>query len=298
MKTTWIIMAMVALCGMAQAALIIDSSTADWTKITYGTNSPDTYIDQQTGLKSGDLVGNATHASFYTKFDNAGTPSLTDGTLAFRVRLNEAKNYSKLVFDYSLFVGMDADRNGSLDLFLGIDNSPSGGGTLAIWNPGAGANTGPSTTTIVSPALSTYTETAGVNYHFAMVTAALDPSATSFDVDGGGKTDVFLSFGLPFADVVSFLSSNGISINQNSAINYVMATSTQNNSLNMDLNGVNGGTSSTLTFAQLGATADPFSPAGVAIPEPATALLFGIGGVGAWLLRRNKKLTAEEDDTL
>jgi hypothetical protein len=97
---------------------------------------------------------------------------------------------------------------------------------------------------------------------------------------------------------VSFLSSNGISINQNSAINYVMATSTQNNSLNMDLNGVNGGTSSTLTFAQLGATADPFSPAGVAIPEPATALLFGIGGVGAWLLRRNKKLTAEEDDTL
>jgi formylglycine-generating enzyme required for sulfatase activity len=29
----------------------------------------------------------------------------------------------------------------------------------------------------------------------------------------------------------------------------------------------------------------------VAIPEPATALLFGLGGMGAWLVRRNKKLT-------
>lgn len=29
------------------------------------------------------------------------------------------------------------------------------------------------------------------------------------------------------------------------------------------------------------------------VPEPATVLLFGIGGMGAWLLRRNKKLTAK-----
>lgn len=295
MKKWKIIIGLIVLCGMAQAALVISSSTADWTKITYGTNSPDVYIDQQTGLKSGDLVGNASNAAFYTKFDNARTPSLTDGTLAFRVRLNEAKNYSKLAFGYNLFVGMDADRNGSLDLFLGIDNVPGGTGMVAIWNPGTGANTGPSTTTIVSPPLFTYAETAGVNYHFAMVTAALDPSATSFDLDGAGNTDVFLSFSLAFADVVSALSGKGISINQDSAINYVMATATQANSLNMDLNGVNGGTSSTMTFAQLGGVADTFSPTGVAIPEPAAALLFGIGGMSAWFLRRNKKGTAEED---
>ena len=296
MKKWFIMIGLITVAGVTSAVMVIDSSTADWTKITYGTNNPDPYLDQQTGLKSGDLVGNASDPSFYTKFDNAGTPSLTDGTLAFRVRLNEVKNYSKLVFDYSLFVGIDADRNGSLDLFVGIDNSPSGGGTLSIWNPGTGANTGPSTTTIVSPALRTYAETNGVNYHYALVTAAMDPTATTFDVDGGGKTDAFLSFCLPFADIVSFLSGKGISIDQNSAINYVMATSTQNNSLNMDLNGVNGGTSSTMTFAQLGGVADTFSPSGVAVPEPAAALLFGIGGMGAWLLRRNKSLIAKEDD--
>jgi formylglycine-generating enzyme len=34
----------------------------------------------------------------------------------------------------------------------------------------------------------------------------------------------------------------------------------------------------------------------VAIPEPATALLFGIGGFGAWLVRRNKLKSKEEMD--
>jgi hypothetical protein len=32
------------------------------------------------------------------------------------------------------------------------------------------------------------------------------------------------------------------------------------------------------------------------IPEPATALLFGIGGMGAWMLRRNKVKSKEETD--
>jgi hypothetical protein len=33
-----------------------------------------------------------------------------------------------------------------------------------------------------------------------------------------------------------------------------------------------------------------------AVPEPATALLFGIGGMGAWLFRRNKLKSKEEAD--
>ncbi len=32
------------------------------------------------------------------------------------------------------------------------------------------------------------------------------------------------------------------------------------------------------------------------IPEPATALLFGLGGMGAWMLRRNKAKSKEELD--
>jgi hypothetical protein len=44
-----------------------------------------------------------------------------------------------------------------------------------------------------------------------------------------------------------------------------------------------------------------YNPGGVvagdwqAVPEPATALLFGFGGFGAWLIRRNKKLKAQEE---
>lgn len=49
-------------------------------------------------------------------------------------------------------------------------------------------------------------------------------------------------------------------------------------------------------------TSGPFNynPGGVvagdwqAVPEPATALLFGIGGIGSWLIRRNKKLTGKD----
>ena len=88
-------LALLPLSGLA--ALIIDSDTSFWSAITYGMNVPDPFIDQQTGLKSGDLVGDANHAAFYTQFDDGGTATdLTDGTLAFRIRLNEAKNYSNV----------------------------------------------------------------------------------------------------------------------------------------------------------------------------------------------------------
>lgn len=271
----------------AHAVLDISSPTTVWSAITYGTNSPDTFIDQQTGLKSGDLVGDANHPAFYTKFDDAGTPDLTDDTIAFRARLNEVKNYSKLVFDYNLFVGLDANLDGALDLFVGIDNSPSGSGALSIWLPGTGANTSPSTTTIINPPVTNFTETAGVNYSFVLVTAINDPAALTYDVDGGGNTDAFLSFSIAFNSIVSVLSSRGINITQDSPINYVMATATQSSSLNMDLNGVGAsGIGSALTWGQLGAVSDTFSPTGESIPEPSAVGLFTVGCLCLRYVRR------------
>jgi hypothetical protein len=72
----------------AEASLVnLASPTTQWTGVRYGVNGFDPTIDQQTGSAEGDIVGNAQHASVYTQFSDAGTPSLTDGHLAFRIRL-------------------------------------------------------------------------------------------------------------------------------------------------------------------------------------------------------------------
>ena len=51
-------------------------------------------------------------------------------------------------------------------------------------------------------------------------------------------------------------------------------------------------TSFTMTWGT-GPTADSLT-VNAAVPEPATALLFGIGGIGAFIVRRNKKAQEEE----
>ena len=168
----------------------VDADTSFWTPITYSNSIPDAFNDQQTGLKSGDIVGDINHPSFYLQFDNTGTPSLTDGTLAFRVRLNEA-NKNKLQFNYNLFIGIDGNLDGALDFFVGVDNSPSGKGKICLWNAGSWANNSPSTTTLVasSPRIS-FAETLA-NYNVSLVFKTMDPSAIYDDVDGEGKTDIF-----------------------------------------------------------------------------------------------------------
>ena len=112
-------MAWLALSSSCLAAFTLTSSTTAWTKISYtGTQQCDYFSDQQTGNKASDLVGNAANGAFYTHFDDAGTPSLTDGTLSFRTRLSQAKSSSDVTFDYTLFVGMDVNLDEALDLFV------------------------------------------------------------------------------------------------------------------------------------------------------------------------------------
>lgn len=267
------------------AELIIGSDTTYWSPITYcGGTVPDPALDQQTGGQEGDLVGDASHPAFYTQFDDAGTSDLTDGTLGFRIRLNQAKNDAKMTFNQILFVGMDANLDGVLDLFVGVLNSPSGSGNLAVWLPGTGANDGPSTTSIVSPPQVVFEEEINGNYHFGLVDLVSDPDATSFALGGGAN--VFLSFSFDFHAIVTNLSNVGVSIDENSGINYVMATATQDNALNIDINGINGGTGSTLTYGELGAASDTFAPTGDAIPEPAVMALLSLGSFSLLAWRR------------
>lgn len=258
--------------GAARAALDVASPTTDWTGILYpGSVVPDPSNDQQTGSSEGDLVGNSTNASFYTKFDDAGTPSLVDGTLAFRARVGADKN--PVGFATAVFVGLDADQDGALDLFLGVNNSGSSD-HVGIWPPGAGANTSPNTTTIEAP-LITYAE-ASTNYDWRAVDATIDPTASSFDIDGGGDNDYFVSFSVPFSDVVALMAARGIVVDENTKMRYVMATATQANSLNQDLNGVNGSVNSSMTWSDLGVVSLPITASGEMSPTAVVLHSFSV----------------------
>lgn len=262
----------------AHASLVdLTSPTTTWTPVLYANNNPDPSKDQQTGSAEGDIVGNALNPSVYTTFGNAGTPSLADGTLAFRIRLGA--DVSPGGFKTAMFVGIDANSDGALDLFLGVNNSGAAN-TVGIWDPGAGLNISPSSTTIVSTPLVSYAITAA-NYSWTQVTATNDPNATSFDLDAGGpgEPDFFLSYSIPFADIVTQLAANGITgFNENSSMSYVVSTATQANSLNQDLNGVAGSVNSSLTWAQLGVQSNTMTPAGVAVVPEVDSVL-GIAGL-------------------
>ena len=252
--------------GQVAADIIINGPEADWISVQYGIDEPIT--DQQAGGSEPDLIGSASDPSFYVQFDDLGTPSLEDGTLAFRLRLAEDKNPAG--YKGALFIGIDANGDGAIDIFAGVDNSGSSS-DIGLWDSGTGANTSPSTTSIASSPSVSYTQTSD-NYKWGDVDLNNDADASSYDIDGGGKTDQFLSFSIDFQDLVDELAVAGITINENTGLSFVAGTATQNNSINSDLNGVNGGINSTSTWTSLGAISSP-----VSIPEPSTMLLLGIG---------------------
>jgi len=255
------------------------SPTTLWVPILYGNNNfPDPSADQQTGSAESDMVGNLSQPSFYMQY--------TNGFLGFRFRVGA--DASPAGFKGAAFVGLDANLSGSLDLFIGVNNQGSGD-SVGIWFPGAGLNTSPKTTSIVSPPTLSYSETS-LNYSFAPVTAVNNPGASSFDLNADGRTDQFLTFYVPFSAIVSALATEGITFSLNSPMQLVAATATQDNSLNEDLNGVNGGINSVLTWQQLGGTTQTYTPTSTTpVPEPSVlALMVVAGTLGSLLVARQK----------
>jgi hypothetical protein len=241
------------------------SPATQWAPILHGSSAPDPTADQQTGGSEADIVGNLANPSLYMKYDGAGGGT-TNGWLGFRIRVGADMNPTG--FKSVAMIGFDADLDGKLDLFVGVNNQGSSA-SLAIWNPGNGANTSPNTTSIVSPAAQTYLETSA-NYAFSPVTLANDPNATALDLDGGGRPDQFLTFVLPFSDIVSSLATRGIlGVRKDTPLQLVAATASQQNSLNQDLNGVNGGVNSPLTWGELGGLTLPYTFSSLQpVPEP------------------------------
>lgn len=285
--------ALAAFASPAPAAISITSATSLWTAITYADpNAADPSLDQQTGTVEGDIVGNAAHPSLYTIFDDGGTPGvLTDGEIGFRLRLGGDASPSGL--KTVVWVGIDANADGKVDLFAGaLEDSDIG-----YYPAGTGANTSPSTTSIVSS--NPYFEVAvsTLNFDFSPVTSTNDPTATNFNLDGGSggganHTDQFVSFKLSFASLVTAVNGLGLSnlgtFNQDSPLRFIAATSQQANALNQDLNGINGGVNSAATWTELGGFTKPFTVDGVAvIPEPSALIFLSTIGL-LWGFRRSR----------
>lgn len=263
-------------------ASIVDTASTAWNPVLYATS--ESSLDQLGGQTSLDIVGNADTPSFYIKFDNGGTSDPTDGTLAFRVRLNSVKNEKKAEYDRVLQVGIDANRDGALDLFVGVDHSANHNYN-AIWLAGTDANTSPDTFSISAKPVLTYSSVFGDNYQFAEVTSLLDPDAQTLDVDGGGDTDWFLSFSINFSDIVTQLAARNIDADQNTHFAYVVSTSLKSGAGQQDILGVDSSLDSSVGWNDLGASSVPITPVG-SMPEPATGTLIVFGAIGI-LVRRH-----------
>ncbi|HSP43361.1 MAG TPA: PEP-CTERM sorting domain-containing protein [Luteolibacter sp.] len=265
------------------AATIFGPST-DWTAIP---GNYDFLSDQQTGAPAGDIVGAVTNPGLFTTFDDNGPASQTDGFWGFRIRFDAAGgNTNNPAFDRVAWIGIDAGLSDALDVFIAITNQ---GNTskIGIHAPGSSANTSPSTTSINSTAWKSY-DTTSSNFNYRPVDSQSDggdnddltPSST-------GDPDYYLSFLIPFADLVDYMAGISIDIDDESPLRFAVATSTQINTLNQDLGGVDGGINSNLTWSELGGFTPWISATGQVVPEPSTTLI-SLGMLGGLLLRRRR----------
>ena len=268
------------LAPWAQAAITVSDASAFWSPLP---GNYDYLSDQQTGQTQGDIVGSATDPGFFIAFNNNGAASSTDGTLGFRVRFdNFGGNTNNPSFDRVAWVGIDANIDGSIDAFVGL-NRQGNNSEIGIYLPGNDLNTSPSTTSIASTPYVTYALTSQ-NYNYRAVDYVTDGGTINdLTPSSSGDPDYYASFMIPFADLVTFLGTKSIAVNDTTPLRYIVATSTQTNSLNQDLGGVNGSINSSTSWQDLNA----FTPSG-AVPEPSSALS-ALSSLAAFLLLRRRR---------
>jgi hypothetical protein len=83
-------------------------------------------------------------------------------------------------------------------------------------------------------------------------------------------------------------------VDQNTAFQYAIGTSTNADTLNQDHGGPKGSFKPSSTWALLGANSLAYSAAGTQIPEPGTAFRMGLGLLGLGLRKRSAQRAAGE----
>jgi hypothetical protein len=246
-------------CSLSGQTIDPAGSSTNWLAVIYPPGiQTDYFTDQQTGSKESDVVGDDFNPGFLTQFATLGGANAVTGLLGFRLRLAEEKNPAG--FSGAAMFGLDATGDGILDVFAGVDNSGSSD-SIGLWAAGTDLNISPSTTSIANSPFTNYTETI-TNYSWTPVTSAINPSGTN-DIDGGGN-DFFLSFVVPFEDLIALLNQQGITnFNASSPLRYVAITASQDNSFNQDINGLDGGIGSSINYTNSGAISLPTTPSGI-----------------------------------
>lgn len=269
MRYPLLILLLVLPC-VADAQIVLNGPTTQWNSFSWSlAGQADYFDDQQTGLPEGDLVGSDLVGS--TLFNPLAFWQYDGTNWGFRVRVGASLPQAG-TFDHNLFFGYDSNLDGALDGFFGVDNS---GGTdrLRIWATDGGLNTAPSNTGVGS-SIFEYVQDSN-NYSFVPVDALNDPLATSLDIDGDGNNDYFVNFLIPASDMP---------FGPTDSIQYVLATSTQPNSFNQDIGGLQGGLNSPTPWSTNGGFTDPI----VGVPEPSSWALVGLAAAGLYWMRRKK----------
>ena len=216
------------------------ADTSGWTPV-FVSNDHDPLGDAQAGGTSGanDLVGDMNNPCAFIAFSGDGTE------FAIRARVAGLDGYNPSHFKNFLFIGVDANMNGTVDFFLGLYN-PTGNGRLGIYpaDPSA-SNIGPSSTGITGkplaafqPVMQAQGQPTNPKANFSII-----PAGTNLGGKGG---DWFISFKFNVDDITKAVAEGvasgkikeNISFDASTVFRFFVGTATQDNSFNSDISGM------------------------------------------------------------
>lgn len=259
------------------AATLLSSSSRFWNVVG---ESGDPADDRLVASRAVDLVGSPSDPGFLTRYLLAEASV----QLAMRVRLdgtNKQESFSRV-----LLVGLDADLDGAVDVFLAV-NQQGAKSFIGIYGTGETSNDTPGSTTL-SKKPYYKSELTVFNYDYRPVDLGTDGGTT--DDLGINQRDYYLSFAVPFDEILGFLGSKKMEVNEDTSFQMMAATTTHATSLNIDIFGVDGDAPCDRSWKKLGAfgAVESLHTAKLAsaVPEPSAAWVCAAALVG-WARRRS-----------
>jgi hypothetical protein len=287
-------------------AISLGASSASWVPVLVGAKFDPGQDTQATSAI--DLQGNTQNPLMYLWYDDKGDTDTANDELALRFRVDKARD-SQSRFSGYLWIGMDVDMDGDLDVFLMLEGK-TGAYQLNVFNAGTGLNNSPSTSSIDIPVLLADL-TQGTTFRIDNVTA-IDGVSVNGNVDGDSEIDDFVSLKFNFSQFAALANAkpltgggdvnvgtinSGAGLTKNTPLRFVVASAQQTNALNGDMGGYNKTDNQTTTFTDQGAFTTPLSLGDPAGTNTATAItLTGPSSVAAGAASGNFTLTVVNQD--